>query len=150
MTAALPANMRNKIAEEICPIAGLPGFCWAWTGAINSRGYGCIGINGKSQLSHRVAYELLVGAIPAGLQIDHLCRNKKCCNPSHLEPVTAKVNSSRTDQAEKTHCVNGHPLTGANLIVRPYGDRGLVKRNCRTCKNQGQRQWRARVKAVAA
>src|SRR5690606_13797613 len=64
--------------------------CWEWTGALNSRGYGCVGIDSKRYLTHRVAYEALVGPIPEGLTIDHLCRNKVCCNPAHLEPVTAR------------------------------------------------------------
>lgn len=149
MSAGLPANMRAKIVIELCPIAELPDFCWAWTGAINSRGYGCVAVNRKSQLTHRVAYQLLVGPIPAGLQIDHLCRNKRCCNPAHLEAVTGKVNSGRTDRAEKTLCAHGHPLLGDNLIIKSYGDRGLVKRNCRTCHNARLRQRRAASKAAA-
>ena len=143
----LPINMRAKIAIELSPVAGLPGFCWTWTGCLNSRGYGCVGVHGKSHLSHRVAYELLSGPIPPGLQIDHLCTNKRCCNPLHLEPVSAKTNISRTDQARKTHCIRGHRLAGDNLIVKNAGKR--VSRNCRECTNRYKRQSRARAKAVA-
>ena len=144
----LPANMQNKIVTELCPAAGLD-FCWAWTGAVQSRGYGCVGVNRRSQLTHRVSYELLVGPIEVGLQIDHLCRNKRCCNPAHLEPVTAKTNMERTDRAEKTHCVHGHPLSGDTLIIKNYAS-GLTKRNCRECHKQRLRKCRARIKASAA
>lgn len=126
----LPVNMQTKITVELCSYADL-GFCWAWTGAFNSRGYGCFAINGKSQLSHRVAYSLLVGAIEPGLEVDHLCRNKRCCNPAHLEAVTRLVNQRRTESASKTHCVHGHPLAGDNLKLVQKRD-GL-RRVCRVC-----------------
>lgn len=144
MTAAhnqLPRNMRAKIVVELCPVAGLPGDCWAWTGALNSKGYGCVGVYRKSQLAHRVAYEITFGLIPAGLQIDHLCGNKRCCNPAHLEAVTGKTNMERTDQARKTHCVNGHRLAGANLIFKKAGQYTI--RNCRECQNARNRAFRA-------
>lgn len=137
MTTTLPANMQAKITVELAPVA-IDGFCWAWTGALNSRGYGCTAVNGKSQLAHRVAYQLLVGDIPAGMQIDHLCGNKRCCNPAHLEPVTDRVNKARTDRANKTMCVHGHSLSGDNLILKKRGDRSTV-RNCRTCTNSRKR-----------
>jgi len=131
MLTNLPANMQNKASIELCPVAGMD-FCWAWTGCINSRGYGCVRINGTTYLSHRVAYELLVGPIDAGLQIDHLCENKRCCNPNHLEAVTRKTNMERTAQARKTVCTNGHRYTPENTILRVRGD--LVGRQCRTCQ----------------
>lgn len=143
---ALPARMQSKIQTELCPVAGLTDFCWAWTGCLNSRGYGCWAVNGKSQLTHRVAYILLVGEIPDGLQVDHLCGNKRCCNPDHLEAVTDAVNKSRTNQARKTLCVNGHRLDGDNLIIKKRGKRSPV-RNCRTCAVEAQRRARATSKA---
>lgn len=151
MTAvsALPANMRSKIALVDSP-SPVVGPCWEWTGCVNSRGYGCVGVNGKSKLSHRVAYELLVGPIAPGLQIDHLCRNKACCNPVHLEPVTGKVNCERSERATKTHCVNGHPLFGRNLLVKATRG-GHVIRNCRTCQYDAQRRSQdRRALALAA
>lgn len=71
--------------------------CWNWIGALNSKGYGCISTGGKNKngLVHRVSYELHVGPIPDGLTIDHLCRNKVCVNPAHLEPVTIRTNIRR-------------------------------------------------------
>lgn len=124
----LPANWQSKIIEF--------GGCWMWIGARNSRGYGCVG-NGKggSELTHRGAYELLVGPIPEGLQIDHLCRVIECCNPEHLEPVTQLVNIQRGSRAMKTHCKRGHPLSGDNLrIAKARG--GQTRRNCRTCQRE--------------
>jgi len=136
MIDQLPANMQTKISIELAPLAGFD-FCWAWTGCLNSRGYGCVAVNGKSQLAHRRAYELLVGPIAAGLQIDHLCRNKCCCNPDHLEPVDPKTNMARTDRSEKTLCINGHRLVGDNLIVKQAGASRI--RNCRECTNARKR-----------
>lgn len=69
--------------------------CWNWTAAVNSKGYGCFAINGRSQLAHRVAYRALVGPIDHGMTIDHLCRNKLCQNPEHMEQVTPAENIRR-------------------------------------------------------
>lgn len=142
----LPPNMRAKIVLELCQVGGFD-FCWTWTGCVNSRGYACVGVDGKSQLAHRVSYELLVGPITAGLQIDHLCRNTRCINPAHLEPVTARVNASRTDQATKSHCAHGHPFTVENTIWRKRGH--LAHRACRECQIAHQRDYRRRSKASA-
>lgn len=134
----LPVNMQTKITVELCAYADL-GFCWAWTGALNSRGYGCVGVNGKSQLTHRVAYSLLVGPIGVGLEVDHLCRNKRCCNPGHLEAVTRLENQRRTETASKTHCTHGHPLAGDNLrlIQKPDG----IRRACQVCTIDMNRRY---------
>lgn len=123
----LPENMRTKIRET-------PDGCWEWTGAIQSSGYGSVGYAGKIALTHRLAYEMLVGAIPNGLHIDHLCRNRPCCNPAHLEAVTQKVNTLRgvgfaAVNVVKTHCKNGHQYVEANTYVDKRGSR-----SCRTCR----------------
>ena len=107
--------------------------CWEWTGSISPEGYGRTNINKKPMYTHRVFYEMLVGPIPPGMTIDHLCRNRKCLNPAHLEVVTQKVNSLRgfsppSANAKKTHCSRDHALTGDNLYARPRG-----KRMCKTC-----------------
>lgn len=108
--------------------------CWVWLGAKQSDGYGCFGVNGKILLSHRFSYELLKGDIPKGLELDHLCRNVKCINPSHLEAVTHKENMRRGNSnkihhhnRDKTHCNYGHPFSGGNLLV--YGSH----RHCKIC-----------------
>jgi hypothetical protein len=69
--------------------------CWVWVGAVTSRGYGSFSHEGRIWSTHRLSYELLIAPIPDGLTIDHLCRNKVCCNPDHLEPVTALENQRR-------------------------------------------------------
>ena len=117
--------------------------CWIWTGA-TAMGYGRInagGRHGKSLQAHRVAYEFMVGPIPAGLQLDHLCRNKRCVNPLHLEAVTQRENLLRGDtipgrNAAKTHCIRGHEFTPDNTILRGRVEGG---RDCRTCKRERSR-----------
>lgn len=107
--------------------------CWNWK-AGKQNGYGCYWINGKGILAHRFAYETLIGPIPKGLVLDHLCRNQACVNPAHLEPVTDRTNILRgiglaAKNAKKTHCKRGHLLDGDNLRLTPEG-----QRICRTCK----------------
>ena len=114
--------------------------CWNWTGSGMSIGYGRIHIKGRGMYPHRVTHMLFKGPIPAGLHIDHLCRNRLCCNPAHLEPVTVGENIHRSPIAQaalnalKTHCPRGHELAPGNLIERKQG------RTCRTCAN-----WLARI-----
>ena len=91
--------------------------CWIWTGATSSKGYGTITVNNKTHSTHRLSYELFKRLIPTGLTIDHLCRNKLCVNPDHLEAVTNKVNILRgigltAINSRKTHCPRGHQFTG--------------------------------------
>lgn len=119
------------------------GPCWEWTAALNHAGYGIIGIDRASRLTHRVAYELLVGPIPEGLTLDHLCRNRACVRPSHLEPVTHQINVLRGEglaaqMARRTACALGHELDG----MRKQG------RYCKTCKNAAERERRAAARAA--
>lgn len=100
--------------------------CWEWQAARRrGSGYGIENANGIPTNAHRVGYAMLVGPIPAGLVLDHLCGNTSCVNPDHLQPVTQAENRRR--QAERqTHCRNGHPLSGPNLAL---------VRVCRTCRD---------------
>lgn len=114
--------------------------CWKWNGHIRKDGYACIGYQGLNWLIHRAVYTELVGPIPEGMEIDHLCRVKSCCNPEHLEPVTSKVNMLRAKNtvaarnAAKTHCPKGHEYTDENTLMLPdsrYPHR--AGRLCATC-----------------
>ena len=119
--------------------------CWVWNGTINRGGYGVLTVGGRcgaKKYAHRVAYELFVGPIPKGKELDHLCRNRWCVNPSHLEPVTRRVNIIRgigpqilgALNGTKTHCCRGHPFDAENTRYRPSGGR-----TCRECE-RGRRR----------
>jgi hypothetical protein len=120
-----------------------PSGCWLWTASRKPCGYGQINLNGRPRPAHRVVYELLVGPIPAGLQLDHLCRVRSCVNPEHLEPVTSRENTRRGRAvealrelaAQMTHCKSGHPLSGPNMYVDAKGHR-----LCRACRRGWARQ----------
>lgn len=122
--------------------------CWEWTGAKGKGGYGHLmwPVRGKTDYAHRVSYRELVGPIPEGLVIDHLCRNRACCNPAHLEAVTQRRNNLRGEgiastHASRTHCPQGHAYEGDNVYA--YRNRhGNVLRYCVSCR-------RARARAAA-
>ncbi|MFD0772635.1 HNH endonuclease signature motif containing protein [Streptomonospora algeriensis] len=111
-----------------------PDACWTWTGALDRGGYGKFFIAGREYIAHRLAYEIVLGPIPGGLCIDHLCRHRACVNPVHLEPVTQRENVLRGNSpaalhARATHCPEGHPFDETNTYLYPDGRRG-----CRTCR----------------
>ena len=113
-------------------VAVMPDGCWDWTAYRNRDGYGQFAGEGNS-LAHRVSYAGLVAPIPNGLQIDHLCRNRSCVNPSHLEVVTLQENTRRGLKEElKTHCPQGHPYEGDNLYL--HSKTGW--RQCHTCRRE--------------
>lgn len=123
--------------------------CWIWTGA-RIRGYGQFQESSyKTVRAHRWAYEHWVGSIPKGLTLDHKCRHPSCVRPSHLRPMTQGENvlagnTLTAANLKKTHCPQGHPLSGPNLMLRPARSRGKSKmrkesRECRLCSYGGGR-----------
>ena len=116
--------------------------CWFWTGTSNDDYYGQYQRNGRAHLAHRYAYEEAVGPIPDGLELDHLCRVPRCVRPSHLEPVTPRVNQRRGMgfsglNARKTHCANGHPFA----LFGKYQKTGkrVGRRRCGACEHRDRR-----------
>lgn len=117
--------------------------CWVRTTSISDKGYGTITVRpGKCGLTHREMYRLVVGPIPPGLDLDHLCRVTACCNPAHLEPVTHAENLRRGKRAQTTHCPRGHEYDEANTYNRPSRP-GRVCRRCANERNAERRRLRA-------
>lgn len=117
---------------------GKPNDCWTWKASTTTGGYGQFLVEGRLVHAHRVAYTLTVGPIPEGLELDHLCRNRRCVNPTHLEPVTRQENIRRGEglagiNARKTHCPRGHALSGDNLYKYQPKDRPGPRRRCKVC-----------------
>jgi len=130
--------MKTEVIERFIRKFRITETCWEWEAGKDRNGYGRFGIERKNRLAHRICYELLIGKIPDTLGLDHLCRNPSCVNPAHLEPVTHRENVLRgfgasAINAKKTHCPQGHPLSGDNLFVERYGGR-----RCRLCKNKSR------------
>lgn len=107
--------------------------CWNWTASLSEAGYGQFFVSAKRWKSHRFAYTELVGPIPEGLELDHLCRNRACCNPEHLEPVTRRENQKRglgptARNIDVEECKRGHRFDEENTFRRRDGHRA-----CRIC-----------------
>lgn len=152
-------NISQKSLEAFWAKVEKGDGCWEWRGHVDTRpryGYGAfswtdtISKRGRTTGPHRLAYSLLVGNIPEGLQIDHLCRNRTCVNPSHLEPVTPKVNTLRgvgpaAINSKKTHCGQGHEIT-ATVVAK---DR--IFRECSICKvARNKSDWEKRKAKMIA
>jgi len=139
-----PDRLWSKVGRDgpVPPHAPRLGPCWPWTGWVDGEGYGHMKVEGRQRIVHRFAYELLVGPIPDGLTIDHLCRNRACCNPAHMEPVTHAENRRRATPF-KTHCKHGHEYTPENTVIA-HG-----RRECRTCRREATRRYEARAKRVS-
>jgi len=136
MLEATKAGIEARVAVDVFG-------CWIWQRGKSKNGYGLIQIGSRAGghrrrtlYAHRVSYEVFAGPIPVGLELDHLCRNRACVNPAHLEPVTRSINTLRGAgpaklgalNGRKTHCKNGHPFDLANTRYRPTGGR-----SCRAC-----------------
>ncbi len=121
--------------------------CWNWTGAKDVGGYGRFKVGRLVRAAHRLAYEAAKGTIPDGLQLDHLCRNRGCVNPDHVEAVEPKTNVLRGDgltamRAKQTRCFRGHELTAENLLPRTDG-----RRQCRSCWDEHGAERRRNTKS---
>lgn len=135
----LPRRLAVKIAVN--PGTG----CWEWTAVRQPDGYGKAKWNGRMVSVHRLGYQLLVGPIPEGLEIDHLCRVRNCVNPSHMEPVTHAENVRRTyaaiDGGREGECVNGHTI--ALVGIRRSGQ-------CAQCSREATRRYVQKRRAALA
>lgn len=121
--------------------------CWNWTASLRSKNspYGCFKFNGKTELTHRLAYTWLVGEIPPNLTVDHLCKNTKCCNPKHMELLSLSENVKRAQgwlnsnpgahNLAKTHCPKYHPYDSINTYITPSG-----RRDCKECRRAACRR----------
>ncbi len=127
----------ETFATRVFSSVDVRGVCWEWTGTLDANGYGILGRGRRGAgniAAHRAAYELLIGPIPEGMHLDHLCRNHPCVSPDHLEVVTPEENKRRGYgiarlHAMRTHCSEGHPLDG--MTGSRGGDR--KHRYCKTC-----------------
>lgn len=130
------SDLRRFHAKVVVEASG----CWRWTANTLPNGYGRFWLNGEKRYAHRAAYEMFVGPIPPGLQVDHLCRSRRCVNPAHLEAVSQRVNILRGEspyarRKRQDSCLRGHPFTEANTYVKPNGTR-----RCKECHREAKRR----------
>lgn len=152
-TASAPPTCEARFWAKVPVRPETPESCWEWTGT-RSRGYGRVTVNGERFMAHRRSYEMAFGPIPLGLEVDHLCHNRRCVRPSHLEAVTPAVNKQRAGARipRATHCINGHEYSPENTYwSKPRPPRRYTPfRQCRTCHRITERNRQRRAKAVAA
>ncbi len=139
----LPERMLQKISPE--PNSG----CWLWEGAWTTAGYGSMTLNYKRYYPHIYCYELANGPVPDGLELDHLCRMRCCCNPEHVEPVIHAENLRRgmsplNARGKRTHCKRGHEFSDTNTKWYTHGKN--TSRICLTCQKLDNAIGRARRK----
>jgi HNH endonuclease len=128
----------SKTPEERFEAAYIPepnSGCWLWLGCLDGKNYGILGIDRRNVYAHRFSYVQKFGAIPAGKELDHKCRNTYCCNPDHVEPVTHRENMLRSPltlggrHIRRTHCPHGHEYSEDNTYIGPLGHRF-----CKICR----------------
>lgn len=139
-----PERYRDDPALFWCRVdqSGGPDACWNWLGSMKPQGYGQITWRGrKGWLTHRVALDLVGVTVPVGWHTDHLCTNKRCCNPRHLEPVPPSVNGLRAgaQKAWPLFCAHGHYMNGENILLRENG-----RPRCKQCRRRVVRESQRR------
>lgn len=137
-------HVRERLLSKI--IEDKSRGCWIWTASLNGGGYARLGVDGHIRVAHRVSYECFRCEIPDGMYLDHLCRDRRCINPYHLEPVTHSVNCIRGNigansplaqkQKAKTHCPKGHEYTDENTYINKNGARVCKKCSAISYRNK--------------
>lgn len=132
----------DRFVEKISEPDDAHNDCWIWKGSRTGSGYGQIWVNRRMRTAHRVSHELFIGPIPDGCAVDHLCRNRLCVRPDHLQALDHYTNWSQWNLS-KTHCRNGHLYSGDNLRFKPSGER-----RCRICHNAQERERQSRKRGL--
>lgn len=132
----MPRKYKGKsVHENLVAHLKIGNECWIWAGCLDGQGYSIIHAGGSRYFAYRAIYEMVYGPIPKELEIDHLCHNRKCVRPDHLEAVTHAENMRRSAVYKQwTQCAKGHPLRGENLAPSNGG-----RFRCRTCKQERSR-----------
>lgn len=143
-----------RIERFLRHVEVIPNGCWLWVGCISRDGYGKCR-NGKETLAHRWSFQLFRGELVANLEIDHLCFNRGCVNPNHLDLVTHAENIRRSDyrannsNKRKTACSRGHLFDEVNTVIERDKFGNFKRRRCRTCVNaMMRRRWQSNRSSV--
>ncbi|PXH62351.1 HNH endonuclease signature motif containing protein [Klebsiella variicola] len=139
---SLPASTESRLLSKV--EKDLETGCWIFTGSRLPSGYGILWNGARPTGAHRISFQLYKGEIPAGKEIDHICNNRSCVNPAHLQAISHKENIHKSStlmgvNARKSHCKRGHPLNGENLHITPLG-----ARQCKECMRMHARNAKAR------
>lgn len=138
-----PAEFDKRLDIRFSRFVETQGDCLIWTGKLNKDGYGRFSIKRREVPAHVFSYERTIGLVPDALELDHLCKCRRCVNPLHLEPVTHRENLMRSPtlqaiNAAKTHCINGHAFTEENTVIVDGW------RQCRACIRIRKKKYRAK------
>ena len=148
MSENLPVGptLRRRLVDVATRAAERPDECIRWPGSIDSHGYGVAAFLDRTRTAaHRLVWQMANGPVPDGLVVDHLCRNRWCVNVNHLDVTTNRENIRRGLRvALRTHCAQGHPFDGDNLVVADG------RRYCRTCRRESSTRARERRRALAS